>query len=125
MRPPKASGLPVTFSTGVKGMPFSCRNFPVPPEEIISTLRLCSFAASSSRPLLSLTLISARLISTGPPFIAALLAFHDANDVFEYQGPVALVHLARRGVFVSLLEDKRLGMWHQSQHHSRRVSQRR
>ena len=62
-RPPRISGKPVTSSTGVTGMPRSRMRAAVEPVDTISTPASCRPRASSSRPVLSYTLISARRIA--------------------------------------------------------------
>ena len=57
--PPIISLNPVTFSIGVASIPFSKRNFKVPPVDTISKPKFDKVFANVSRPFLFVTLISA------------------------------------------------------------------
>ena len=63
-RPSRHSGKPVTSSTAVTGTPASAMAAAVLPVLTISTPHLCSAPARSASPVLSYTLISARLMAT-------------------------------------------------------------
>ena len=59
-RPPRISGKPVTWSTGVTGTPASAIVLAVDPVETISTPASCNPRARSTMPVLSYTEIRAR-----------------------------------------------------------------
>ena len=63
-RPSRHSGKPVMSSTFVTGRPAAAIAAAVLPVETISTPAWCSSRARSANPVLSWTLISARLIGT-------------------------------------------------------------